>query len=110
MGYANLEWDEELTNGLKTEWEALIQSLRSQNKIEVGKRFYEDRVGGEMVKEGLHAFSDGSVEAYGTSIFKSVYKFGYISVCLVSCKSRVVPMKSVSITRYQFLWFLESPG
>ena len=40
-----LGWDEELTEGLKTQWKALIQSLRSLNKIEVERRFYEDRVG-----------------------------------------------------------------
>ena len=40
-----LGWDEELTERLKTQWKALIQSLRSLNKIEVERRFYEDRVG-----------------------------------------------------------------
>ena len=58
-----LEWDEELTEGLKTEWKAQIQSSISQNNIEVGWKFYEDRVGDEIVKGELHAFSDASVEA-----------------------------------------------
>ena len=78
--------------------------MRSQNKIEVGQRFSEDRVGDEIVKGELHAFSDARVEAYGASVyFKSVYKSGYISVSLVSCKSRVAPMKSVSIPRLELL-------
>ena len=72
----------------------------------MGRRFYEDRVGDEIVKGELHAhaFSDASVETYGASVyFKSVYKSGYISVSLVSCKSRVAPMKSVSIPRLELL-------
>ena len=81
--------------------------MRSQNKIEVGRRFFEDRVEDETAKGELHAFSDAndaSVEAYGASVyFKSVYKSGYISVSLVSCKSRVAPMKSVSIPRLELL-------
>ena len=98
-----LEWDEELTEALKTEWKALIQSL-SRNKIEVGRRFYEDRVGDEIVKGELYAFGDASVEAYGASVyFKSLCKSGYISVSLVSCKSRVAPMKSVSVPRLELL-------
>ena len=73
----------------------------------MGRRFYEDRVEDETAKEELHAFSDASdasVEAYGASVyFKSVYKSGYISVSLVSYKSRVAPMKSVSIPRLELL-------
>ena len=99
-----LEWYEELTEGLKNEWKDLIQSLRSQNKIEVGRRFYGDTVGDEIVKGELHAFSDASVEAYGVSVyFKSVYKFVYISVSLVLRKSRVAPMKGVSIPCLELL-------
>ena len=70
----------------------------------MGRRFYEDRVGDEIVKGELYAFSDASVEAYGASVyFKSVYKSGYISVSLVSCKSRVAPMKNVSVPRLELL-------
>ena len=68
------------------------------------RRFYEDRIGDEIVNGELHALSDVSVEAYGAKVyFKSVYKSGYISVSLVSCKSRVAPMKSVSIPRLELL-------
>ena len=64
------------------------------------RRCYEDRIGDEIVNGDLHAFRDASVEAYGANVyFKSVYKSGYISVSLVSCKSRVAPMKRVSIPR-----------
>ena len=52
----------------------------------------------------MYAFSDTSTEAYGASVyFKSVYKSGCISVSLVSCKSRVAPMKGVSIPRLELL-------
>ena len=54
----------------------------------------------------MHAFSDTEayVEAYGASVyFKSEYKSGCISVSLVSCKSRVAPMKGVSIPRLELL-------
>ena len=52
----------------------------------------------------MHAFSDTSVEAYGASVyFKYVHKSGCISVSLVSCKSRVAPMKGVLIPRLELL-------
>ena len=58
-------------------------------------------LGHEIVNEELHAFSDASdVEAYGANVyFKSVYKSGYISVSLVSSKSKIAPTKRVSIPR-----------
>ena len=78
--------------------------MKSQKRIEVGRRLYEDRVGDEIVEGELHAFSDAIVEAYLASVyFKSVYKSGYISVSLVSCKTRVAPIKSVSIPPLKLL-------
>ena len=52
-----VEWDEKLNERFRTEWEALIQSLR---------------LGFRMKWSRGHAFSDASVEFYGASVQTSV--------------------------------------
>ncbi|GFW11417.1 integrase catalytic domain-containing protein [Trichonephila clavipes] len=50
----------------------------------------------------LHAFSDASEKAYGSSIYlKSISALGEVKVCLVTSKSRVSPLKQISIRRLE---------
>ncbi|GFT23976.1 integrase catalytic domain-containing protein [Trichonephila clavipes] len=50
----------------------------------------------------LHAFSDASEKAYGSFIYlKSVSALGEVKVCLVTSKSRVSPLKQISIPRLE---------
>ncbi|GFY21634.1 DUF1758 domain-containing protein [Trichonephila clavipes] len=48
------------------------------------------------------AFSDASEKAYGLSIYlKSISALGEVKVCLVTSKSRVSPLKQISIPRLE---------
>ncbi|GFY35658.1 integrase catalytic domain-containing protein [Trichonephila clavipes] len=50
----------------------------------------------------LHAFSDASEKAYGSSIYlKSISPLGEVKVCLVTTKSRVSPLKQIYIPRLE---------
>ncbi|GFS58424.1 integrase catalytic domain-containing protein [Trichonephila clavipes] len=50
----------------------------------------------------LHAFSDASEKVYGSSIYlKSISALGEVKVCLVTSKSRVSPLKQISIPRLE---------
>ncbi|GFW21915.1 integrase catalytic domain-containing protein [Trichonephila clavipes] len=50
----------------------------------------------------LHAFSEASEKAYGSSIYlKSISALGEVKVCLVTSKSRVSPLKQISIPRLE---------
>ncbi|GFW17724.1 integrase catalytic domain-containing protein [Trichonephila clavipes] len=50
----------------------------------------------------LHAFSDASEKAYGSSIYlKSISALREVKVCLVTSKSRVSPLKQISIPRLE---------
>ncbi|GFV62168.1 integrase catalytic domain-containing protein [Trichonephila clavipes] len=50
----------------------------------------------------LHAFSDASEKAYGSSIYlKSISALGEVKVYLVTSKSRVSPLKQISIPRLE---------
>ncbi|GFW92516.1 integrase_H2C2 domain-containing protein [Trichonephila clavipes] len=50
----------------------------------------------------LHAFSDASEKAYGSSIYlKSISALGEVQVCLVTSKNRVSALKQISIPRLE---------
>ncbi|GFV25780.1 integrase catalytic domain-containing protein [Trichonephila clavipes] len=50
----------------------------------------------------LHVFSDASEKAYGSSIYlKSIFAFGEVKMCLITSKSRVSPLKQISIPRLE---------
>ncbi|GFT59254.1 integrase catalytic domain-containing protein [Trichonephila clavipes] len=59
-------------------------------------------IGMEAESIELHAFSDASEKAYGSSIYlKSISALGEVKVCLVTSKSRVSPLKQISIPRLE---------
>ncbi|GFX67697.1 integrase catalytic domain-containing protein [Trichonephila clavipes] len=63
--------------------------------------FKEEKVS-EAESIELHAFSDASEKAYGSSIYlKSISALGEVKVCLVTSKSRVSPLKQISIPRLE---------
>ncbi|GFS60238.1 integrase catalytic domain-containing protein [Trichonephila clavipes] len=72
--------------------------LEAVNNISIDRCIVIHRA--ESIK--LHAFSDASEKAYGSSIYlKSISALGEIKVCLVTSKSRVSPLKQISIPRHE---------
>ncbi|XP_068720412.1 uncharacterized protein [Montipora capricornis] len=52
----------------------------------------------------LHTFVDASQEAYGAICYtRHVYEDGSVSCCLVASRSRVAPLKAVSIPRLELM-------
>ena len=58
----------------------------------------------ENFRTELHGFSDASSLAYGTNIYlRTLYKSGLTEVNLTCSKSRVAPMKAITIPRLELL-------
>ncbi|GFW44369.1 integrase catalytic domain-containing protein [Trichonephila clavipes] len=86
-----LGWSDELPFKEEKEWRLFIN-------ISIDRCIVIHRA--ESIE--LHAFSDALEKAYGSSIyFKSIYALGEIKVCLVTSKSRVSPLKRISIPRLE---------
>ncbi|GFT64082.1 integrase catalytic domain-containing protein [Trichonephila clavipes] len=80
------------------EWRRFIDSLKAVNNISIDRCIVIHRA--ESIE--LHAFSDASEKAYGSSIYlKSISALGEVKVCLVTSKSRVSPLKQISIPRLE---------
>ncbi|GFS62792.1 DUF1758 domain-containing protein [Trichonephila clavipes] len=91
-----LGWSDELPFKEEKEQRRFIDSLQAVNNISIDRCIVIHRA--ESIE--LHAFSDASEKAYGSSIYlKSISALGEVKVCLVTSKSRVSPLKQISIPR-----------
>nr|CAH7749249.1 unnamed protein product [Callosobruchus chinensis] len=94
----NLEWDEPLPQKLLDVWNHLISDIDSINSIQVSRHILVNH----PVHVELHCFSDASQSAYGCCIYiKSIDATGQAVISLVCSKSRVAPLKTLSIPRLE---------
>ena len=97
-----LDWDEVLTEELKGRWDKWIEDLLRTKEVVIGRCLYGTR--DERVKECyLHGFGDASKKAYCTMVYL-VYltEDGKAHVRLVANKTRVAPLKVITIPRQRF--------
>ncbi|GFS62412.1 integrase catalytic domain-containing protein [Trichonephila clavipes] len=93
-----LGWSDELPFKEEKKWRRFIDFLEAVNNISIDRCIVIYRA--ESIE--LHAFSDASEKAYGSSIYlKSISALGEVKVCLVTSKSRVSPLKQISIPRLE---------
>lgn len=95
-----IDWDDEVPEEIKTEWLQFYTSLPFLSQFKK-KRWLCTKPESEIQ---IHAFCDASEKAYGTAIYvRVVDEKKQISCTLLSSKSRVAPLKTVSIPRLELL-------
>ena len=100
------DWDQEISQELKGEWEMIINSIESAGKIQIPRKIttQNDSENNNVEKIELHGFSDASYQNYGACIYlKTFFKSGEISVHLITSKSRLAPIKGTTIPRLELL-------
>nr|CAI5846278.1 unnamed protein product [Callosobruchus analis] len=94
----NLGWDEPLPRALLDTWQDCVRHLGSINELKIPRLTFIDKV----VYVELHCFSDASQAAYGACVYvKSVNNAGQSVVNLICSKSRVAPLKVLSVPRLE---------
>lgn len=93
-----LEWDEKVPPDISCEWTELTEDMVFVKDIKI-PRFLSTDSNNQFQ---LHGFSDASEKAYAAAIyFRSVSDIGQISVQLVISKTRVAPIKIISLPRLE---------
>lgn len=93
-----LDWDESLPATIDNQWRQLRQELPVLNILKI-PRFVSNT---SIVKLELHGFADASLQAYGACLYiRSISSSGEIQVKLLTAKSRVSPLKSLTIPRLE---------
>lgn len=91
-------WDEKLPIAFVNRWKDFYGSLRVLSNFRIPRWIGTDSV----ARAELHAFADASGKAYGCVVYvRAVNESGRIAVNLMLAKSKVAPIKAVSIPRLE---------
>ena len=94
-------WDEPLSAEHQQDWQAWRTELLDVSQIHI-ERCLQPSDFGDIAAAELHHFSDASTVAYGSgSYMRLVSKSGQIKCSLLYARSRVAPLKSVTIPRLE---------
>ncbi|XP_055953276.1 uncharacterized protein LOC129988999 [Argiope bruennichi] len=93
-----IEWDQVLPHQEKHEWEIFRYCLGDITKMQIPRCILTD-----SIKEvELHGFADASKDAYGAVIYlRCVTILNYVKVSLLCSKSKVAPIKVMTIPRLE---------
>ena len=95
---AKLGWDETVPQHIFTTWTDYVEQLPLLNEFRISRKVLTTN----PVNIQLHGFSDASEKAYGACLYlRSVDNQGKILCSLVCAKSRVAPLKSLSVPRLE---------
>ena len=98
----SLQWDDDLADVLELgmHWQKWLQALPQLESISIDRSF--TLLEREILGFELHTFSDASISGYGICIYIRVcYCDSSVKCCFLLGKSRVAPIKSVSVPRLE---------
>lgn len=95
-----LSWDELVPRELVNKWNVWISDVKGLMSVEVPRCMIPQ--GHEDTFTELHHFSDASMKSYGCCTYmRSIAKDGNIHVSFVVSKSKVAPIKQITIPRLE---------
>ena len=88
-------WDEPLNNDLQAQWKDIAADLKKTTQITVSRCYFNAR----MTHPIIHCFADASQHAYGAIVFFTQDN----KVSFVTAKTRVAPLKTLTIPRLELM-------
>lgn len=93
----NIEWDSIIPLSIQKIWNSFCANLHFLNAVSVPRLMIPQAT----VKVELHGFADSSSKAYGCVIFARCSLANLNTVHFVTSKSRVAPLKTVTLARLE---------
>ena len=96
----NLEWDDPVPELLRQQWSQWRTELHLLSEVHIPRCYYPREV--RIVFRQLHGFSDASELAYGGVVYlRSLDSTGNIHISIVMAKTKVAPLKRLTIPRLE---------
>ncbi|KAJ8977628.1 hypothetical protein NQ317_010249 [Molorchus minor] len=94
-----LDWDELLPEDIALKWQEFANSLFYLNKLNIPRWIFTS----ELITEiQIHGFSDSSMVAYGACVYvRALYADKTVTCHLLCSKSRIAPLKTISLPRLE---------
>ena len=94
-----LDWDDAIPEEKCSEFQKWRTQTKALSSLQIPRCFQRGASG--RIQRELHVFTDASENAYGAAAYLKVVTDDGITVTLVMGKSRVAPLKSISIPRLE---------
>ena len=97
-----LEWDEVLPPEQKEQWKSWFSELPLLEEIKIPHCLKDGRK--QVTSVSLHTFTDASEKAYSAAVYsRQEYEDGVVTVRLIASKTRLAPVKAISIPRLELM-------
>ncbi|GFW35260.1 integrase catalytic domain-containing protein [Trichonephila clavipes] len=96
-----LSWDDELPPDIHAVWSQCWLELPFLSELKIPRKILDSS--GDSSEVQIHTFSYASQKAYGAAAFLRVKHKDRVSVDLVTSKSRVAPLKRLSLPRLELM-------
>ncbi|XP_035230633.1 uncharacterized protein LOC118202575 [Stegodyphus dumicola] len=99
-----IAWDTEIPENLRKNWQSWCDELAHISSLEIPRHQFAG-AGKRDIKDGLqlHCFTDASQKAYGAVLYFRYSKNGVIHTSFITSKSRVAPLKKLSLPRLELM-------
>ncbi|GFW60840.1 integrase catalytic domain-containing protein [Trichonephila clavipes] len=111
--YENMvsEWDESLSDDKNSLWAAWCEEVPQLTDFSIPRCYFSDSLVNNFKALELHLFSDTNTKAYGTVAYLRVTSSNKeILTSFVASKNRIVPLKTLTLPRLEFMGALLSAG
>ncbi|XP_062714411.1 uncharacterized protein LOC134291109 [Aedes albopictus] len=98
---AKVGWDERIPAEIIPRWQQWLEVLRSLDKVKIPRCYFPGYSKEAYESLELHVFVDASESAYATVAYFRVVDNGEVRCCLVGAKTKVAPLKQLSIPRLE---------
>ncbi|XP_058456720.1 uncharacterized protein LOC131434090 [Malaya genurostris] len=95
------DWDEKIVEGLQGLWNSWIMLLKRLNEVRVPRCFFGEASSGLPSAIQLHVFVDAGELAYACVAYLRIIQDGTVRCALVAAKTKVAPLKPLSIPRLE---------
>lgn len=95
---SGIDWDHNLPQSIKTDWESYQKLLPQLEKLRIS-RWLKIHTENDVIE--LHGFCDASIAAYAATIYVRVIRGDTIHTQLLTSKTRVAPIKTISLPRLE---------
>ena len=97
-----VDWDDPVDSGTRKAWDLWLKDLTEVKPFSVNRCIFRQCLSQAESIE-LHGFGDASVPAYGSCIYTRFDYGDQVNVHLLSSKTRVAPLKPLTIPRKELL-------
>ncbi|XP_068247720.1 uncharacterized protein [Palaemon carinicauda] len=99
-----LTWDQEMPSELKLKFQRWLLSSQHFRNYQIDRCYFSQKAWGKLSHMELHGFGDASEKGYGACVYLRVpVENGSYQVSLVSSKSRVAPIKTITLPRLELM-------